>query len=594
MKHHTTHLWIRDVTMRDGEQAPGNKMNVPERMALARQLLALGIDEIEGGFAIASPVDFAALQQMSTELGIQQRPKFMSEADQYVTFSSLACLDEQDIRAALEAVQAATRRGIHVFIGTSPEHRRKFAKRISKAGGNPDSDRDFIEKFVIPSVEQGLKLIQEIDPNAERQFSPEDWTRTPDAMSDDVILAAASNGATVINLPDTVGIGIPDVVCKRVARVRRLLDKNGFKHVRISWHGHNDTGMGVANAIAALHGGATQFEPTILGIGERNGNFSFEGFLAALDALKLHHEERIALMRRHPVLRPIVEWLMDTGVLGRGRVEIEDSLVREETMRTAQLLARILGISIAKEHPLVGRNAFRHEAGLHQAGVLIDPSLYEVLIPERYGATRKLDLGQSSGWSGTRDFLKQQGLPYSETHRDDFVAAVKAAGTEHARRKGLEDEEALRWAIYPTIIKLTGGPLALSVTDIENPGHPYTVELSLRDGRKIPGIAKPGKGRVNAIVQAMDSIIPGVDTPEEDFIARGVRSNAHGSEGMARATVTVKNAFSVTETAEDADTDVAIENALLKAFNALYALEEYAKQIETEGAASISPKPPAS
>ncbi len=584
-----THIRIRDVTERDGEQAPGRKMTRPEKLEIGDQLHLLNVDEIEGGFASASAVDYDALQALSATVGQRPRSRHWGPDDEFVTISSLALLTEESVRKALDAVKEARNRAVHTFIGTSHQQRLRFADSIRRAGVDPENHADFIERYVIRAIERVLPQIREMDPGAAVQFSPEDWTRTDDAVSDDVILAAAANGATIINLPDTVGIGSPDIVCKRVARVRRLLDKHGFKHVKISWHGHGDASMGIANAMAALHGGATQFEPTILGIGERAGNFSFEGFLAALDALKLHHEERIALMRLHPVLRPIVEWLTDSGIMRSGRVEIDDLLVREETKRTAELVARILGIQIPKEHPISGENVFKTESGLHVQGLLAGGyDTYYVLDPERYGARATIALGQSSGWGAVKDFFGQQGLPYSEQHRMEFTTAVKEAGTRLARRRGLEDQEVLSEAIYPTMITLTGGAFAVSVTDVPNPGGPHTVDLHLRDNQVIRGVARQG-GRIDAIIHAMQSVLPGVDIPTETFMSRGIREGNSGSGGKAETRVQLRNRFTVTEVAQDTDTQLADEKALLKAFNALYAIEEYARQIEAEEATATEP-----
>jgi len=577
---------INDVSLRDGEQAPGNTMNLQEKLDLSLQLHRLGVNGIEAGFAIASEDDRMAIDEVAQKVGRSESPRPRQDGERYPRISSLARLEEADIIAAISSVQTAMRRGIHVFISTSPIQRVKFERQIRDAGGNPESDKDFVDRVILPSIEQSMVLIRERDPGIITQFSPEDWTRTPDNISDDVILAAAANGATIINLPDTVGISTPDVVCRRVARVRRLLDKHGYKHVKISWHGHNDTGMGVANAIAALHGGATQFESTILGIGERTGNFSFEGFLAALDANKEHHAERIAAMRKHPALRWFFEWIANKP----SKLEIRDTLVRTEVMNTAILVAAILGINIPREHPIVGANAFAHESGIHQDGML-KGNVYEILRPEDYGTKSRLILGKHSGWGAIKDFLETEGLPYRITDRSSFRLAVKTAGETHGRRKGMSDTEIQRWALYPKYVELTGGEFVTQVEDVKAEDCLHTINLHTRTNQCIEGKAiSPKEGRINAIVEAMKSIIPGVDIPSGGFEVRSIRSAQAGSETLARATVTLSNQFTVTEEAEDTDTDRAIEKALLKAFNALYAIEEYAKQVETEGAASISPK----
>lgn len=564
---------INDVSLRDGEQAPGNTMNLDEKLDLAGQLHRLGVNGIEAGFAIASEDDRRAIEAVAGKVGQLEVPQPRHDGERFPRISSLARLEEKDIVAAIESVQDAINRGIHVFISTSPIQRVKFERQIREAGGDPESDKDFVDKVVVPSIEKSMALIREKDPAIITQFSPEDWTRTPDPISDDVILAAAANGAGIINLPDTVGIGTPDVICKRVSRVRRLLDKNGYKHVKISWHGHNDTGMGVSNAIAALHGGAVQFEPTILGIGERTGNFSFEGFLAALDANKEHHAEQIAVMRRYPALKWFFEW----AATKPSRIEIRDTLIRKETMNTAILVAAILGISIPREHPIVGANAFAHESGIHQDGMM-KGNVYEILKPEDYGAKSRLILGKHSGWGAVRQFLITEQMPFDPEDRDRFRRAVKIAGEDHGRRKGMSDGEIKRWALYPTYIEMTGGAFVREVLDETPENGLHAVRLHTSSGQDIQGRStSAGEGRINAIVEAMKSVIPGVDIPSGGFEVRDIKSAQEGSRTMARATVTLTNKFSVTEEADDTNTDKAIEAALLKAFNALYAMEAYEK-----------------
>lgn len=544
-----TDIFINDVTLRDGEQAPGNTMSTSEKLVIARQLVRLGVNGIEAGFAIASPGDFEAVQAIATDIGpiILERP---SPYGNQPRISSLARLNQKDVESAMDAIAPAPNRGVHVFISTSKIQSVKFAETIRNRGGNPESMRDFIDKVVTPGIEESMDIIKSRDPNATIQFSPEDWTRTEEDVSDEVIIAAATNGATVINLPDTVGAGIPRIITKRVAHVRELLGRHGFEHVIISWHGHNDTGQGVANAMEALYAGARQFETTILGIGERTGNFSFEGFLAALDANKPQHEEIIGM-------------------------EIRDAIVRKETMNTAKLVAAMISIQIPREHPIVGENAFAHESGIHQHGVMAGREsgamVYEVLKPEDYGTKSRLILGKHSGWAGLKNFFTENGLPFDEKDRQRFADALSRAAD--GRRKGLSDEEVLKEVYYPQVISILGGAEIKSILDVHPINNKHTVTISCQNHDPIYGTASAeGEGRIDAIIQGMKKMIPGVDVSRSGF---KVQMIGEGGGARARATVTLQNAYSVTETAEDIDTDRAIEAALMKAFNALCALEAY-------------------
>ena len=549
----TTRLFINDVTLRDGEQAPGNTMSEEEKLEIAQQLVRMGIPGIEAGFPIASPGDFRAVERIANEVGSQKLPR-PSHESVYPRISGLARLKRKDIQSVLSAVGGAPHHGVHTFISTSQDQIDKFDEDIRKAGGRPGNLSSLIHRVVIPGIETEIPYIREQDPNAVIQFSLEDWTRTEESVSDEVILAAAQTGAHIINLPDTVGIAVPMQIVKRVAHVRKLLDEHGFQHVVISWHGHNDTGNAVANAHAALEAGAQQFEPTILGIGERAGNFSFEGFLAGLDA-NLHYYEE-ATGRR-----------------------ITDPIVRKQVMKTALLLSSILGKAISPEHPIVGENAFAHEAGIHQDGHLKAKRsgrgrrAYEVLVPERYGATSKLILGKHSGWGGIKDYLEGKQLPFREKDRQLFTDAVSATADRLQRRKGLSDSEVMEEAYYPSVIEITGGAYIADVTEIDRVDGKFAVRITTRDGEQIIGVASAkDEGELDAIMQGMKQIIPGVEMPRDGFHTRAV---GEGSSTAAISSFTIRNGYEVTHSATHRDTHVAERTALIKAFNAMKAMDDY-------------------
>ncbi|MDD3897007.1 MAG: hypothetical protein PHU04_04190 [Candidatus Peribacteraceae bacterium] len=551
-------LFFNDVTLRDGEQAPGNTMTEDEKIAIAQQLVRMGIPGIEAGFPIASRGDFRAVERIAHEVGPMRLPSATSGSP-HPRISGLARLDGRDIDAALRAARGAPHRGIHTFISTSRAQLVKFADALRKRGADPESMRDFLEQIVFPGIEEYFAVIRETDPDAVIQFSPEDWTRTDEAVSDDVVLAAAENGANVINLPDTVGIGIPRVIGERVAHVRALLDQRGFRDVAISWHGHNDTGQGVACSMEALYGGAQQLETTVLGIGERTGNFSFESTLAALDANRAEHERMIGM-------------------------PIRDTLVRGEVMRTAQLVASTIGVRIPRESPIVGENAFAHESGIHQQGVLAgrnagNGQVYEILSPETYGAMSKIILGKHSGWAGMRDFLQQHRLPFREQDRAAFVSALSTAADE--RRKGLSDAEVLEQVYYPTVIQITRGPYVKDVHPNRTvAGEPKSVMVSCGHEDACYGLVgratAKDEGALDAFMQVLKKQIPDVEVKE--FSVRN-KPGEEGASATAIATVVLRNGFEVMGMAEHHDTEQAGLLAVQRAFNALCARERYARMV---------------
>lgn len=572
---------FNDVTLRDGEQAPGNTMTPEEKLAIAQQLVRMGIPAIEAGFPNSSQPDFESVQQIALEVGNTPLPN----SERYPRISGLARLREDDIMRTIEAVRGAVRPGIHTFLSTSAIQVVKFDELIKRNGGTPRNMKDFVDKVAIPGIETLLPLILRELPNADIQFSPEDWGRTRDkGVGNEVILAAASNGATIINLPDTVGISIPEDIGERIRRVRNLLDKHGFQHVQIAWHGHNDTGMAAANAIQAMHAGAVQIETTILGIGERTGNISFESFLAALDASHGRHEELAHEMRKSPMTRVIYRWLCEHHWIRRGRIELTDTLVRAQVMDTARLLSEILDKPIPAEYPIVGANAFAHESGVHADGTLKGEragvgNVYEVLEPERYGAERKIVIGQQAGWANLQEFMDKHDLPYRQKDRAIFTESMKSATA--SRRKGLSDKEVLEQIYYPTIINITGGAFITNVE--ENPtrvDERKSVTITDHDNQRLEGIAtSPSEGEIDAIAQALRQIIPDVDV--SDFSVKNKPGEA-GSSATAVAIVTLKNGAEVTMSAECKDTERAGLLAVQKTFNALWAQNEYARMIESE------------
>ena len=327
---------VFDTTLRDGEQSPGCSMNVEEKLRLASQLEALGVDILEAGFPIASDDDFNAVREVSKTC---RRP----------IIAALARALPEDIGRAWEALRDAERPRIHTFLATSDIHLRSKLK-ISR-------------EQALEQIAKAVGLAHSFTPDVE--FSPEDATRTDLDFLCQCVQVAVNAGATTVNIPDTVGYTIPREYAHIIRTLRGRVE--GIENVTISVHCHNDLGMAVANSLAAVEAGARQVECTINGIGERAGNASLEEIVMALN-----------------VRRDLLEY--ETGIR------------TEEIYRTSQMLSNIIGIPVQPNKAIVGRNAFAHEAGIHQHGVLADKLTYEIMTPETVGVKQStLVLGKHSG-----------------------------------------------------------------------------------------------------------------------------------------------------------------------------------------------------
>jgi 2-isopropylmalate synthase len=353
------HITIFDTTLRDGEQSPGCSMNAQEKLRLAQQLDRLGVDVIEAGFPIASDGDFESVKEIAQ---VVRRP----------IIAGLARACRQDIERAWEALKYAARPRIHVFLATSDIHL-QYKLRIT-----PDQ-----------CVEQAREAIQQAKSLCEDvEFSPEDATRTDPEFLCRVLDAVIEAGATTLNIPDTVGYTVPSEFADLIRTIRRRV--RGIENVAISAHCHNDLGMAVANALAAVSAGARQVECTINGIGERAGNASLE--------------EIVMSMRVRPDCYPY-----------------ETSIVSEQLFASSQMLSDITGVPVQPNKAITGRNAFAHEAGIHQDGVLKNPLTYEIMTPKSVGVPdSKLVLGKHSGRHALSIRCEQLGYQFDRRALDDI------------------------------------------------------------------------------------------------------------------------------------------------------------------------------
>ncbi len=355
---------IFDTTLRDGEQSPGASMNLTEKMEAAQALVALGVDVIEAGFPIASPGDFEAVQQIARTVG-------------GTTICGLARCRNEDIDRAWEAVQAARQPRIHVFLATSAIHR-EFKLKMDK------------EEIIRRAVE-GVRRARNYCPDVE--FSPEDAARTELDFLCQVVEAAIAAGARTVNIPDTVGYATPSMMGNVIRTLRDRVPN--IDQAVISVHCHNDLGLAVANSLAAVEAGAGQVECTINGIGERAGNCSLEEIV-------------MALRTRHDYYH------------------CHTSIATQRLVPTSRLIANITGIQVQRNKAIVGQNAFAHEAGIHQDGMLKERRTYEIMQPEDVGLTKSdLVLGKHSGRAALADRAKALGYTLGREQLDTVFEQFK-------------------------------------------------------------------------------------------------------------------------------------------------------------------------
>jgi 2-isopropylmalate synthase len=371
---------VFDTTLRDGEQAPGFSMDVAAKLALARALDLLGVDIIEAGFPIASPADFEGTRQVAREV---RRP----------VIAALARCRPQDIDEAARALEGAERGRIHTFLATSDLHIERKLRTTREA--------------CLDQICDGVRRARQRAEDVE--FSAEDATRSDRDFLCRVVEAAIRYGATTINLPDTVGYGVPDETREFFADIRRRVP-NSDKAV-FSTHCHDDLGLAVANSLAALEGGVRQIECTINGIGERAGNASLEEIVMGLRV----RQDRLPY----------------------------DTAVRTPLLfETSQLLARLTDEPVQSNKAIVGRNAFAHEAGIHQDGMLKDSRTYEIMKPQDVGQMgEQLVLGRHSGRHAVQRRCEQLGLTLAP---DELAQVYHGVITMGEHRKAIGDNDLRR------------------------------------------------------------------------------------------------------------------------------------------------------
>jgi 2-isopropylmalate synthase len=507
---------IFDTTLRDGEQSPGCSMNLEEKLEMARQLDRLGVDVLEAGFPVASQGDFDAVQAVASEI---RRP----------VIAALARANQLDIDRAWQALKGAARPRIHTFLATSDIHLKHKLHRT----------REEVLKMITWAVAYAKSFCNDVE------FSPEDAGRTDRSYLVECCHAAVEAGAVVLNLPDTVGYCLEPEYQRLFADIRA----NMPDHVALSTHTHDDLGLAVANTLAGLRGGARQVECTVNGIGERAGNAALEEVVMAIrirrDVIPLYTEVRT-----------------------------------EELYPSSRLLSRLTGVSVQRNKAVVGRNAFAHEAGIHQDGILKNAITYEIMQPQTVGMpSNHIVLGKHSGRHALAKRYEELGHPLGKAELDRAYQMF----TEIAdRKKEVYDEDLIAiiadgfWHLPQTFVL----KLIQSVSSSEGRST-ATVELE-KDGKLFHDSAT-GDGPCDAVFRVIDRIT-GTPGSISDL---SVHTVGEGTLGMAE--VSIRASFQGKEFTGKWTSQNVVESAArayLQAANR--AVYEFQRLAET---ATAAPKP---
>ncbi|OQR98506.1 2-isopropylmalate synthase [Achlya hypogyna] len=445
----TERLIIFDTTLRDGEQSPGATLNFQEKMHIAKGLHGMGVDVCEAGFPIASPGDFDAVSAIAQEIG----PLTRSSNPDLMTICGLARSTEKDIQRCYDAVKHAPKHRIHLFLATSDIHL-KYKLKIS---------RDECIRRAVEAVSFAASLCSDVE------FSPEDAGRSDPEFLTEVLAEVIAAGATTLNIPDTVGYTIPE----EYGNLFSYLIKNtkGSEKAIFSTHCHNDLGLATANSLAAIVGGARQAEVTMNGIGERAGNTSLE--------------ELVMTLKTRPLLFPVHTHIDSTHI-----------------MRCSRMVSHYTGIAIQPNKAIVGANAFAHESGIHQDGVLKHQATYEIMLPESVGLTEnRMVLGKHSGRHAYSKRLAELGYTdLTQEQLDMFVEKFKVLADDKktvtdADMEAIVSDDLFKPETFWTL-------QAVHVTAGNRVKPTATITLNFKDGTEVSE-ASMGSGPIDAIYSAI-------------------------------------------------------------------------------------------
>lgn len=463
---------IFDTTLRDGEQSPGCSMTTPEKLKVAEALVELGVDVIEAGFPIASPGDFEAVRAVAQKFGDR------------TTICGLARCIRADIERAGEALKGIEKPRIHVFLATSPIHR-QFKLKMA-------------EQEIVKAAVEHVKLAKSFCDNVE--FSPEDAARTELDFLCEVVEKAIEAGATTVNIPDTVGYATPTHYFKVISHLKQNV--RNINQAVISTHCHNDLGLAVANSLAAVEAGARQIECTINGLGERAGNAALEELVMALKTRQDYYG-------------------------------VQTKINTPKLCSTSRLVSSITGMLVQRNKAIVGQNAFAHEAGIHQDGILKERTTYEIMRAEDVGFVgANLVLGKHSGRHAIRSRVLELGYQLADAQLqqvyDDFIAlADKKKNVYDADIVALIDNRMNvspdRWRLVQFHITAGTGTIPTATVELCDESNGASGS-TIRD-------AAIGDGPVDAVCKAMERII-GISAELKDYQVRAV-SGGEDAQGEA-------------------------------------------------------------
>ncbi len=506
---------IFDTTMRDGEQSPGASMNIEEKLKIATALEDLGVDIIEAGFPAASKGDFAAVSEISKKI-------------KNTSICALSRASKTDIQAAADALKDAVAPRIHTFISTSELH----MKHKLQLGS------DEVYQKVIDSVSFARNLCDDVE------WSCEDGTRTTMDFMCRTVEAAIKHGATTINIPDTVGYSIPDEFTNIITHL--LNNVPNIDKVTISTHCHNDLGLAVANSLAGVRAGARQIECTINGLGERAGNAAME--------------EVVMAIRTRNDMMPFTT-----------------NIVTENLTKTSKLVSAVTGFPVQFNKAIVGKNAFAHEAGIHQDGMLKNNRTYEIMTPESVGLSESnLVMGKHSGRHAFKQKIIELGYNINDNVIEEAFENFKSLAD---KKKNVYDEDIIA-IIDDQVVRVNDSIILKDLQVIAGTKGPQKAEIDLLIEDEAKNISSTGDGPVDAIFNGLKQVIP----HKAKLLLYQVHAVTEGTDAQAEVSVRLsEDGKTVVGLGADTDTLVASAKAYINALNKLIVKREKSAPAEMSG-----------
>lgn len=535
-------IWIFDTTLRDGEQSPGVSLDLRQKLEIAKALEDLGVDVIEAGFPVTSPGDFESVRTIAKEI-------------KGCSVAALARANKKDIEVAWEAIKHAVSPRIHTFIATSDIHLKYKLKK----------DRAQVLELAEEAVEYACSLCPDVE------FSAEDATRSDWEYLSQVVLVAVKAGAKTINIPDTVGYTVPQEYYNLIKFLIQKLISEGYEEdlksgrLRLSVHCHNDLGLAVANSLSAILAGATQVEGTINGIGERAGNAALE-------------EVVMALRTRNDFFEKFLGYVPQL------------SIKTEKIVPTSQLVAKHTGMFVQPNKAIVGANAFAHESGIHQHGVICERTTYEIIRPEEVGWTGSaIVLGKHSGRHAISFKLKSRGWQFDEEvltrvfekFRSEIKDVLRKIDDEYLEGVLIDIflEKEYRYSLISSqVISVYSGSLKpIAQIEIHDKSNGTRVSLGLGVG--------PIDAAYKAVAEALGYSFNG-EHPEKKYLKLidfhiSALTGGTSSEGVCGVVIEDEKGLRTAGLGKDGDIVIASLKALLLALNRLEALKEKGEELKS-------------